>query len=235
MIDYGLLLSLMVGFGAPTLLAQWWPLGTVEPDVGFTDVALMPAFAGLAVGRLTTLALDDPSSIGSISDMIIIRSGVEFWPGLMAAVIVVFWAARRSGVPLLARLADLLPLAMVGYAGYEFACVFRDGCFGPDSPVGLRPPGLTSTMLPVGWLVAVVVAVSAAGVRALSARNHPPSVVVLGGALIVASTRSIASIWLPHVGDGLTRQHLASIGVAIAAAVSLVIVVAARRRSVETP
>jgi hypothetical protein len=90
-------------------------------------------------------------------------------------------------------------------------------------------------MLPVGWLVAAAIAVSAAGIRALSARNHPPSVVVLGVALIVASTRALASIWLPHVGDGLTRQHLASIGVAIAVAVSLVIVVATRGRSIETP
>lgn len=235
MIDYGLLLSLIIGFGAPALLAQWWPLSTFEPDDGFIDAVVGPAFAGLAVGRLTTLALDDPSSIGNISDMIIIRSGVEFWPGLAAAITVVLWGARRSGVPPLARLADLIPLSMVGYAGYEFACLFRDGCFGPDSPVGLRPKGLSSTMLPVGWIVAAAIAVCAIGIRGLSARNHPRSVVVLAGVAIVASTRAVASIWLPHVGDGLTRQHLVSIGVAIAAAVSLLVTVAVRGRSVQTP
>ena len=237
MIDYGLLLSLMIGFGAPTLLAQWWPLGTFEPNVGFIDVVLGPAFAGLAVGRLTTLALDDPSSIGSISDMIIIRSGVEFWPGLAAAIVVVFWGARRSGVPPLARLADLVPLALVGYAGYEFACVFRDGCFGPDSGLGLRPRGLSSTMLPIGWFVAAAITVGAVGIHVLSVRNRPRVVVVLGGVLIVASTRALASIWLPHVGDGLTRQHLVSIWVAIAAAVSLIIAAVASPgdRAVETP
>lgn len=52
---------------------------------------------GLLVGRITTLALDDPNSIGSPLDMLVIRSGVEFWPGMAAAARVAAWQARRQG------------------------------------------------------------------------------------------------------------------------------------------
>jgi len=220
-IDYGLLMSMIVGFGVPTLLINWWPLKTYDEPVGFLDVALGPAFAGLAVGRLTALALDDPSSIGSISDMAIIRSGVEFWPGVAAAIGLLLWGAFRGGVPLLDRLADLAPLAMVGYAGYEASCIFRDGCFGPETSIGLRPPGLSTTMLPIGLFMAVAVVAAAVGIRELQRREVGPSFVLLSAAVAVAAVRAIGSIWLPHVGDGLTRQHLTSIAVVAAAVVGL--------------
>jgi hypothetical protein len=220
-IDYGLLMSMIVGFGVPTLLINWWPLSTYDEPVGFLDVSLGPAFAGLAVGRLTALALDDPSSIGSISDMMIIRSGVEFWPGVAAAVALLVWSASRAGVPILDRMADLAPLAMVGYAGYEASCVFRDGCFGPETSFGLRPPGLSTTMLPIGLFMAVGVVLAALGIRELKKRDVGLFVVLLSAGVAVASVRAVGSIWLPHVGDGLTRQHQTSIVVAAGTVVGL--------------
>jgi len=223
-IDYGLLVSMIIGFGIPSLLITWWPLTSYDEPVGFLDVAIAPAFTGLAVGRLTTLALDDPTSIGSISDMIIIRSGVEFWPGVAAASAVLMWSAHRDKLALLTRVADLAPLAMIGYASYEAACLFRDGCFGPETAIGLSPPGLTATMLPVGLFVAAGAAVAAIGVHTLAIRKRPAIVIVCVAAIAVASIRSIASIWLPHVGDGLTRQHLTSIAVLAASAIILVAV-----------
>jgi hypothetical protein len=229
-IDYGLLMSMIVGFGVPTLLANWWPLSTYEEPVGFLDVALAPAFAGLAVGRLTTLALDDPSSIGSISDMLIIRSGVEFWPGVVAAIALLVWLAIRDGVAPLVRLVDLAPLAMVGYALYEAACVFRDGCFGPDSSFGLRPPGLSTTMLPIGLFMALGVVAAAIVTRRGQVRGDDPLLVLLGAGISVGAIRAIGSIWLPHVGDGLTRQHTTSIVVTALAGIVLLVVVAVRPR-----
>ena len=235
MIDYGLLMSMIVGFGVPTLLANWWPLSTYEEPVGFLDVALAPAFAGLAVGRLTTLALDDPSSIGSVSDMLIIRSGVEFWPGVAAAVGVLVWLAVRDGVAPLVRLVDLAPLAMIGYAMYEAACLFRDGCFGPDSSLGLRPPGLSTTMLPVGLLMALAVVAAAIVTRRVRDRGDDPLLVLLGAGVAVAAVRTVGSVWLPHVGDGLTRQHMTSIVVTVLAGAALAAAVAIRPRIGTTP
>lgn len=230
MIDYGLLMSMIVGLGVPALLIYWWPLSTYEGPVGFVDIAILPAFAGIAVGRLVTLALDDPGSIGSVSDMLIIRSGVEFWPGVAAGVGVLVLAAYSSMAPPLRRLADMAPLVMVAYAGYEAACVFRDGCFGPRTWLGLRPPGLQATMLPIGWLIAAAVLAGAAGVRHLLQSQARPAVVVATAVALVAVVRSIGSIWLPHVGDGLTRQHGMSIVVASVASLGLLGAALSRRR-----
>lgn len=230
MIDYGLLMSMIVGLGVPALLINWWPLSTYDGPVGFVDIAILPAFAGIAVGRLFTLALDDPSSIGSVSDMLIIRSGVEFWPGVAAGVGVLVLVAYSSIAPPLRRLADIAPLAMVAYAGYEAACVFRDGCFGPRTWVGLRPPGLQATMLPIGWLMAAAVLAGAVGVRYLVKQGASPAIVVGTAVAVVATVRSVGSIWLPHVGDGMTRQHLMSVAVAGVASLGLLAAALARRR-----
>lgn len=232
MIDYGLLISIIIAFGLPSLVVYRWALTIDRESVGFLDVVLAPAAAGLVVGRLVTLALDDPNSIGSVTDMIIIRSGVEFWPGVAVAAGLLAWSGWRAGEPVLVRVAAVIPFAMLGYAGFEAACPFRDGCFGPESTIGLRPPGLSTTMLPIGLFVAGAVVIGAAVVRGLAFRGHPPIVIALVATLVVASARAVGSIWLPHVGEGLTRQHTTSIGVAVAAAVALVIavVVSARRK-----
>jgi hypothetical protein len=234
-IDYGLLISMIIAFGVPTFLVRWWSLSSYAEPVGFLDVTLGPAFVGLAVGRLVALGLDDPSSIGSLSDMLIVRSGVEFWPGIAAAAGVLMWGEFRAGHPPLTRVADIAPLAMVGYAGYEAACVFRDGCFGPLSPVGLRPPGLTTTMLPVGLLMALTVAAGAVVVRRRARRPDRPVVTVLSGVVVVAVVRAVGSIWLPHVGTGLTRQHVTSIVVAVGAMIGLIAVIASARPRRATP
>ena len=233
MIDFGLLVSMIIAFGVPTLLGNWWLVTGRDEPVGFLDVAVGPAFAGLAMGRLTTLAFDDPNSIGSISDMLIIRSGVEFWPGVAAALALAILSANLGLVPITRRISDLTPLAMVGYASYEAACIFRDGCFGPGSPIGLRPPGLTTTMLPIGWFMAAAVALAAVGIRTLVSRRYPTTVVVLAAVFAVSSVRAVGSVWLPHVGDGLTRQHVTSIGVAAVAATAAATAVA--RSTVQRP
>ncbi|MEZ5379543.1 MAG: hypothetical protein R2733_23785 [Acidimicrobiales bacterium] len=147
MIDLGLLLSMVVTLGVPIVVARRWSSGgersgdtdPLAPDL--LDVVLGPLLAGLVVARLTAIVLDDPAAFGRVTDVLIIRSGVEFWPGVVVAAIVAAAAARRSGVAVMARLAALVPLGLLGTAGYEATCVVRGGCFGPTSPVGLRPQG----------------------------------------------------------------------------------------------
>ncbi len=233
MIDFGLLVSMIVAVGVPSIVVRWWPLNTYGQGVGVLDVAIGPAFAGLAVGRVVAVLLTDPTSLGRPTDLLIIRSGVEFWPGVAAAVVVMVWLAHREGVAVPARLAGVAPLALVGYASYEAACPFRDGCFGPASAVGLRPPGLTTTMMPIGILIGLAVAGAALALRR-SARGGRVSdwAVVVGAVFAVASVRAIGSIWLPHVGHGLTRQHQTSIVIAILAAPALVRLVLLHRHQV---
>ncbi|MFN0029009.1 MAG: hypothetical protein ACKV2O_17765 [Acidimicrobiales bacterium] len=163
--------------------------------------------------------------------MLVIRSGVEFWPGVVVAAAVAVWSGKRAGVSPVARLAALAPLAMVGYAAFEGSCVFRDGCYGPVSAVGLRPAGLSTTMLPIGILAALVVLGGAGllhhgGLRA----GVEPAVIVVGAVLVVASVRAVASFWLPALGDALTRQHRTSLVVATGAALLLALRVTVRIR-----
>lgn len=223
MIDVGLLLTMVVALGLPAVIARWWQLSTVDASVGFFDVAVMPAFAGLAAGRLVAVAIDDPNALTSVSDLLIVRSGVEFWPGVAVAAIVAAWGAHRSGVPVVARLGDVAPLALIGYAGYEAACLVRDGCFGPETVIGLSPPGTATTMLPIGVLAAAVVAGGAA-VLHREQQRRTRGAIVAGGFVVVAVVRSTGSIWLPHIGDGPTRQQWSSIAVALVSVVALLAV-----------
>ncbi len=217
MIDFGLLLSMLAVIGVPSLAQRWWPLRTTD-GASYSDLVILPVMVGLLIGRLANVALDAPGSFGRIGDLLIIRSGVDFWPGALVAVGLVAWAGRGDGAGAVARLADLAPLALLGYAVYESCCLFRDGCYGPASAVGLRPPGVATTMFPIGLAVALAVVGLAVAVRALatpsSSRPRSGLLVVVAAIAGVATVRAIASIWLPHVGEGLTRPHLTSIVVA---------------------
>ncbi len=208
MVDFGLAFSLLVAVAVPSLVSRH-----------LVDIVLGPALVGVAVGRLVTLAVDDPGSIGSVSDMLILRSGVEFWPAVGAGALAMAWVNRRTD-PVLA-LASVAPLAMIAYASYEAACVVRDGCYGPSSSIGLRPTGVATTMLPIGWVMAAAVALAAAIIGRRMADRSRPVIVLAAAVWAVAVVRSIGSIWLPHIGDGLTRQHTTSILVAGVATVVL--------------
>jgi uncharacterized membrane protein YhaH (DUF805 family) len=121
-----------------------------------------------------------------------------------------------------ARLAAITAPALVAWACYEATCLLRDGCPGPVSSIGLRPEGLVQRMFPIGLGVAATAAIAAATVRRWHRRGLP-NLLVIGLALVaVAAIRSVASIWLPHIGDGLTRQHRTSIAVALIASMGLV-------------
>lgn len=218
--DYALLASLIAAFAAPALLAQRWGLSTVGARIGFLDVALGPAALGLIVGRVTALLIDDRRALLRLSDVLVIRSGVEFWPALGAAVGWSAWRAHRDGVRPAVRLGELAPLAMIGYGTYEAGCVWRDGCFGPESVLGLRPDGITTRMLPVGILVAFAVVVTAMVLRFVASRISVAELLLVAIA-VVGGLRAVASFWLPHLGDGLTRQHRTSIAVALVAAAAL--------------
>ena len=216
MIDVGLLLSIVVAVGAPSLVARRiGPMTYGERSV--LDVTLPALGVGVLAGRLVAVAMDDPGALGQLRDLAVVRSGVEFWPGVMAAMVWLAVGAWREGVRPDARLADLAPYALIGYAGYEATCLVRQGCFGPVSSVGLRPDGLSVSMIPMGILAALVI--GAVGALLLWKRPVGEAWFVIVGAVgTVAIVRSVVSFWLPALGDGLTRQHRTSVVVAVLAA-----------------
>ncbi len=211
MIDVGLLVSIAIVVTIPALFVRPWPPDAI--DGGVVDASLGAVAAGVVVGRLTSLALDDPGSLTSLSDLLIIRSGVEFWAGAAAGLAWLAFGARKDKVPTTVRIAALAPAALVAWACYEATCLVRDGCPGPASVLGLRPDGLTTRVIPIGLLVAVAATASAYGLGRLHRSGMPSAQIALLAIATVAAIRSVASIWLPHIGDDLTRQHKESITV----------------------
>lgn len=230
MMDFGLLMSALVVVAAVVLVERLWPLQTVEPGQSFLDVIAWPTAIGLLAGRTATLLIDNPDSLRRIRDVLIIRSGVEFWPGVFAAALVAAFAARRVDVDGWDRLADLAPLVLVGYGAYEASCIFREGCYGPVASIGLQPRGIAETMVPVGIFMGCAAIVSAGAVR--RRRNHWNSRATTALAVaVLALIRAMGSIWLPHIGSAPTRQHVTSVVVAVLAGFVLALLVSAPQRA----
>ena len=157
MIDIGLLASMVVVLIVPSVFVRAWPHSAAAS--GLIDISSGALLIGIVVGRLAAVAIDDPSSLTSLSDLLIIRSGVEFWPGLAAGMVWIALRAHHDQVWPAERLAAITTL---------------------------------------------------------------PELQVIAVSLIAHATiRSVASIWLPHVGDGLTRQHRTSIAVAVITSIGL--------------
>lgn len=210
MIDQSLLLSVLAmvaAVAASSRVARPATLG----DRGVLDAATAPVLVGLLVGRIVAMVLDDPRGLMRPGDILIIRGGVEFWPGVLAGMAVAAVAAKRAGTDVSSRLADLAPHALVAYAVYEAFCLVRDGCFGPVASVGLRPEGIPQRQIPIGLLVAIATVAIAWAVRRLTAASPLRGVVLaLAG---VAAVRAAAATWLPRISDGPTRQQLQAVAV----------------------
>jgi len=229
-IDVGLLATIVIVLIVPSVFVRPWPSSAAAS--GVIDVSIGALFFGLAVGRLTAVALDDPGSLTSLSDLMIIRSGVEFWPGVAAGLAWLAFGARRDGIAPLRRVAAITAPALVAWACYEATCVLRDGCPGPLSTVGLRPDGLVERMFPIGLVVAASAGAAAMVGRRWHRRGMPDIEVIVTALFSIAVVRSVASIWLPHIGNGLTRQHRTSIAVGIIAVIALVAIRSRRLRPV---
>lgn len=215
MIDVGLLASILIAALAPRLVARLIP----TPGGGAVsgDRLMYAGLAGLVAGRLAFVVLDDPGSFARLRDLMIIRSGVEFWPGVaVGAGLYALWS-RRSGRSAADSLSLGAPLFLVGYGAYEASCVLREGCFGPPSGVGLTPPGFAGPVFPVAWAVAAVTVLSAVVLRR---HRHDGWHGVLVALLVLASTRAVAGFFLPRVGAALSRPHIESL-VAAGAALAL--------------
>ncbi|MEP7054247.1 MAG: prolipoprotein diacylglyceryl transferase family protein [Actinomycetota bacterium] len=209
--DTGLLVSAALMWLVVAGAARWAPITVAQPrDV--VDRLTVACFAGLVLGRLAAVLLDDRTSLRSWRSFLVIRGGVEFWPGVVAAFLVLVWQARRERTDVLSAVAQFAPFLLWGYSAFEASCLFRGGCFGPPSPLGLVPDGLRTRMFPVGLVVALVVGVLGYVVRQFPATDTDKLLVALGG---VATARSVASVWLPRLGVGPTRQHLESVTVAL--------------------
>lgn len=220
MIDLSLLLSMLTVI-AGTLLAL-----RLVPPFGFdrqkiSEAASTPVIVGLVASRVVFLLFDNPASLSRIRDILVFRSGLEFWAGILFAVGFCCWQNRRTPEGLTVLLSAGVPYVLVGLAFYEGACLLRDGCLGPTSSVGLTPYGLTRPMIPVGLFVAAAFLVSAWLLR----RNHTMNAVTkLSVSLaVLGGVRALASRYLPAFGSSRVglESFVAFLAGVLAFAVSL--------------
>lgn len=216
MIDPGLLVSIALVVGTATILTRLMPPRTMGPRDLF-DVTGIGIIAGIVAGRVVAMSFDSPAGLTHLGELMLLRSGMDFWSGVVAGVVTLAVSARRAGVAVVPRLADCAPFALCAYAVYEATCLARDGCFGPRSPLGLRPAGMGSRQFPVGLAVAVAVIVVAVGVRRLAASS--PGRALLLATAGLAGIRYSAAFWLPRISSGPTRQQSEALIVLILAGV----------------
>ena len=229
MIDVGLLASIAILLIVPSVFVPPWP--STAAVTGLLDTAGGALLIGLVVGRLSAVAIDDPEALSRISDLLIIRSGVEFWPGVAAGTAWIAIRSKRDHIAPAQRLAALTAPALAAWACYEAACLVRDGCPGPLSSLGLRPEGLVERMFPVDVIAAAAAAGAAIATRHFHRRGMPSLQVVALAIALLAVIRSVASIWLPHIGDGLTRQHKTSLVITVIASLIFIAIRIRERRS----
>jgi len=221
-VDVGLIVSLAVAVAAAEALSLVRrPLTT---DGGPTDAAVWAMLVGVIVGRIAAMAFDDPTSLGTLRDLAALRGGVEFWPGLVAGTGVLAVAARREGVTVERRIADLAPYGLMAMAGYQMTCFVREGCFGPVVPVGIVSGAAHEQVLPVEVVGAFVLVAMA--VLLVRHRARTPVLTIALALWGLAVQRAVVSFWLPVVGDDLSRAHRESIAVTVISAIALIVVVA---------
>lgn len=225
MIDTGLVVTMVImAIGCSILLR------TAPPPRGrdqIYDLAMGLLFVGMIAARLAAMAFDDLGQTLRLRDVLLFRSGMEFWAGLAVAFAFATWRWRTNPVPRLTLMAAVIPYGLWTYALFEGTCIVRDGCLGPRSPVGFTPVGLSHRVFPVG----LVVAAAAFGVGFVLRRSQTlrPVTVVAIGVGSLAAVRAVASLWLPAIGPSRIQRE--SIAVAILVPLTWVVAVLARRRS----
>ena len=224
--DVGLLLTMLIVLGGVLVTLRAAPPTAVD-RAQLVELISTPLIAGLIAARVVFVLLDHPASVFRIRDLMVVRSGMEFWAGVVVALVWVLARARRSidRAGALVTLAAAAPYLLIGYALYEASCLVRDGCFGPVANVGLIPRGLDSTMVPVGLLVGAALSVAALVLR--QAWTLEAEQTVLCAFVVLGGVRLVASWFLPAFGSSRVERESA---VVFVLAVSGLIVVSARRR-----
>ncbi|MFP5318848.1 MAG: hypothetical protein ACLGI2_11235 [Acidimicrobiia bacterium] len=228
MIDRGLLATILliaaVVAGSDRALRRGRP-----PAERILAMAAVPLAAGLAVGRTVAVLLDDPSTLRRPLDLVLIRGGMELWPGVAAGAAATWATARREGARGAARLAELAPFGLWAYATYEAMCLVREECFGPMWHLGPVPGGVGSGQFPVAVALGVAVALSGVVAWRVSPRMSPVSLVA-ASLWAMATARALAAFALPDLASGLTRPHVESLAVASGATLWLAATRIRRRR-----
>lgn len=224
--DVGLLFTVLIVIGGVQLVLRAAPPTAVDRSQ-LVELVSTPLIIGLIAARVVFVLLDHPASVFRFRDLMVFRSGLEFWAGVGVAMAWLIIRSRRSGgrSEAVVKLAAAVPYLLIGVALYEGSCLVRDGCMGPVASVGLVPRGLRSRMVPVGLLVAGTLGLAAFVLRRAWALEAEQT--VLSAFVVLGAVRLVASWFLPDFGPSRVERESALV---LVVSVGVLIMSTTRRR-----
>lgn len=117
------------------------------------DPLITAGLVGLAVGRVTAMIVSGVNPLTHLSDLIVVRGGVDTAAASIAFIAALVWATRETRNALDA----IAPAVLVGLAGWHAGCLWRGTCLGTPSelPWAWSQTGSAVTRHPVEIYAAI--------------------------------------------------------------------------------
>jgi len=124
------------------------------------DALIGAAAVGMLTGRLAAMIADGVNPLTSLTEMLIVRAGVDTVTASIGATAALLWTGRDR---LPAFVDNLAPAVLAGLAGWHAGCVWRGTCLGvaADVPWGWSQPGSPITRHPYSIYIAVLLLAAA--------------------------------------------------------------------------
>jgi prolipoprotein diacylglyceryltransferase len=119
-------------WAALTAVAAIWVAARIWPDRlpdHPTDRLIGAAAVGMLVGRLTAMVIQGVNPLTNLGNILLVRGGVHTGAATLGAIGAFVWANKGK----LRDLDSVAPLALVGLAGWQAGCLWRDACLGTVS------------------------------------------------------------------------------------------------------
>ncbi len=187
--------------------------GLIPAELGIGDWILGAAVVGLLVGRLTAMLSQGVNPLVNLSDVMIVRGGVDTGAASIAALVTLAWGLRDDLWPGLDAAA---PAALAGLAGWHAGCLFRSACLGAPStlPWAWAQAGSPITRHPTELYASGLLVIAA--VLAYRSATRWRSGVLAGSALAVAAfSRLITHPLRPTLSNRVVGWYLTGIVVGL--------------------
>ena len=178
--EFTLLWAALTGVGLLWVGTRLWPAGLPDRPV---DRLIGAAAGGLLLGRLVAMILQGTNPILHPGDILLVRGGVHTGTATLAAIATYLWSVKGQ-----IRYLDASgPAVLLGLAGWQAGCVWREACLGTaaDLPWAWSIPGSLVTRHPTEIYAAIGLGVAALIVARLPHRMW------LGGGVALASASAV--------------------------------------------
>jgi hypothetical protein len=220
--DWAVLLRLVPALAVAAAVG-WFAVrdqGVAARDVG--DALIESVLIGGVMARLAWVAIDGlEAALRAPTTVILLRSGVETWVGIGAAIAWALW--RWHGERLAWAFVAAPSAALAGLAVWHAGCELEGLCAGVPAEWGVVLPGYLSPTIPAGYIEAAVAGLLA--VVAFRARHRLD--VMVGAVAAYALARGVIGFARAPLVSLPTRDQILS---ALAAAVLFAVAAAVRRR-----